>query len=38
VWFDTDIQEGSPHNFRIDSDSATLAAYRAMARNARFSA
>jgi hypothetical protein len=38
VWFDTDIQQGSPHNFRYDTDSAALAAYRAMANSARFSA
>ncbi|GAA3919792.1 hypothetical protein [Actinoplanes auranticolor] len=36
VWFDTDIQAGSPHNFRPDTDSAALAAYRAMARRSRF--
>lgn len=38
VWFDTDIQQGSPHNFRFDTDSAALAAYKAMANSARFSA
>jgi hypothetical protein len=38
VWFDTDIQEGSPHNFRIDTESSALAAYRAMANSTRFSA
>jgi hypothetical protein len=37
VWFDTDIQHDSPHNFRLDTDRAALAAYRAMARRSRFS-
>jgi hypothetical protein len=36
VWFDTDIQEGTDNNFRFDTDSAALAAYRAMARSPRF--
>ncbi|WP_203780899.1 glycoside hydrolase family 26 protein [Paractinoplanes rishiriensis] len=36
VWFDTDIQEGSPHNFRFDTDQAALSAYKTMARSARF--
>ncbi|MEU4620167.1 glycosyl hydrolase [Actinoplanes sp. NPDC023801] len=36
VWFDTDIQEGTDHNFRFDTDDASLAAYRAMARSPRF--
>lgn len=36
VWFDTDIQDDSPHNFRPDTDSAALAAYRTMARRSRF--
>jgi hypothetical protein len=36
VWFDTDTQDDSPHNFRPDTDSAALAAYRAMARRSRF--
>jgi hypothetical protein len=36
VWFDTDVQQGAPYNFRPDSSSAALAAYRAMARSARF--
>jgi hypothetical protein len=37
VWFDTDIQEGVPHNFRPDTDGDALAAYKAMANSARFS-
>lgn len=37
VWFDTDTQEDSEHNFRPDTDRAALAAYRAMARSSRFS-
>ncbi|MBB4755219.1 glycoside hydrolase family 26 protein [Actinoplanes lobatus] len=37
VWFDTDIQEGTDHNFRFDTDSAALTAYQAMARSPRFS-
>jgi hypothetical protein len=37
VWFDTDIQEGTPHNFRPDTDAEALAAYKAMANSARFS-
>ncbi|WP_412736489.1 glycoside hydrolase family 26 protein [Krasilnikovia sp. MM14-A1259] len=36
VWFDTDTQEDVPHNFRIDTSATTLAAYKAMARSARF--
>jgi hypothetical protein len=36
-WFDTDTQEDSVHNFRIDTSGASLAAFRAMARTARFS-
>jgi hypothetical protein len=36
VWFDTDTQEDSSHNFRPDTDRAALAAYRAMARSSRF--
>lgn len=36
VWFDTDIQDGTDHNFRFDTDKAALAAYRAMARSSRF--
>jgi len=36
VWFDTDAEDGSPHNFRPDTDSAARAAYRAMARRSRF--
>jgi beta-mannanase len=37
VWFDTDVQHDSDHNFRFDSTAEGLAAYRAMARSARFS-
>ncbi|GIE33907.1 hypothetical protein Ait01nite_069520 [Actinoplanes italicus] len=37
VWFDTDIQEGTDHNFRFDTDSASLSAYRTMARSPHFS-
>jgi beta-mannanase len=37
VWFDTDVQEDSKHNFRFDTSGASLAAYRAMARSSRFS-
>lgn len=37
VWFDTDIQEGTDHDFRPDTDAETLAAYRAMTRTDRFS-
>jgi hypothetical protein len=37
VWFDTDVQQDSPHNFRFDTTGAALAAYRAMARSSRFS-
>jgi hypothetical protein len=37
VWFDTDVQPGTDENFRIDTNGAALAAYRAMARSARFS-
>ena len=37
VWFDTDEQPGTKHNFRPDCDAATLAAYRAMVRSPRFS-
>jgi hypothetical protein len=36
VWFDTDTQDDSPHNFRPDTDAKALAAYRAMARSSRF--
>jgi hypothetical protein len=37
VWFDTDVQHDSEHNFRFDTDAAALAAYRAMANSDRFS-
>ena len=36
VWFDTDVQDDSPHNFRPDTDGRALAAYRTMARGSRF--
>ncbi|WP_328459686.1 glycoside hydrolase family 26 protein [Actinoplanes sp. NBC_00393] len=36
VWFDTDVQHDSDHNFRFDTDSSALAAYRTMARSSRF--
>jgi Glycosyl hydrolase family 26 len=35
-WFDTDTQSDSAHNFRIDSNGASLAAFRTMARSSRF--
>ncbi|MEU4160958.1 glycosyl hydrolase [Actinoplanes sp. NPDC026670] len=38
VWFDTDIQEGTDHNFRFDTDPSALAAYRAMAQDPHFNA
>ncbi len=37
VWFDTDVQQDSVHNFRFDTTGAALSAYRAMARSPRFS-
>lgn len=37
VWFDTDTHPGAPENWRIDTDPATLAAYRAMANDPAFS-
>jgi hypothetical protein len=36
VWFDTDTQPGTSENFRIDSTSSVLAAYKAMADSSRF--
>jgi hypothetical protein len=36
VWFDTDTQDGTDHNFRPDTDAEALAAYRAMVRADRF--
>jgi Glycosyl hydrolase family 26 len=36
VWFDTDIQPGTSHNFRPDTDAEALAAYRAMVTAKRF--
>jgi hypothetical protein len=36
VWFDTDIQEGTDHDFRPDTEADALAAYRAMVRADRF--
>jgi hypothetical protein len=38
TWFDTDVQDDSKHNFRFDTSGDALAAYRSMARSARFSA
>jgi hypothetical protein len=38
VWFDTDVQHDSPHNFRFDTSPAALAAYRSMVRHAHFTA
>ena len=38
VWFDTDTQPGTSENFRIDTSSSVLAAYKAMADSERFSA
>jgi hypothetical protein len=37
VWFDTDTQDGTDHDFRPDTDAEALAAYRAMVRGDRFS-
>ncbi len=37
VWFDTDVQPDSEHDFRFDTTGAALAAYRRMARGSRFS-
>ncbi|MEV6343746.1 glycosyl hydrolase [Actinoplanes sp. NPDC051851] len=37
VWFDTDNQPGTKYNFRFDTDTAALAAYRSMASSTRFS-
>jgi hypothetical protein len=36
VWFDTDTHPGVTERFRVDSDPAALAAYRAMVRHPRF--
>jgi Glycosyl hydrolase family 26 len=36
VWFDTDTQPDSPHNFRPDTEAETLAAYKAMVNSKRF--
>jgi hypothetical protein len=36
VWFDTDTQPGTKTNFRIDSGSSVLAAYKAMADSDHF--
>jgi hypothetical protein len=35
VWFDTDVQPGTKENFRVDSGSSVLAAYKAMATSTR---
>ena len=37
VWFDTDVQHDSDHNFRFDTSDSALAAYRSMVRSSRFS-
>jgi hypothetical protein len=37
VWFDTDTHPGSAERWRIDTDDTSLAAFRTMARSARFS-
>jgi hypothetical protein len=37
VWFDTNTQSGTDYDFRIDSSSSELAAFRTMARSDRFS-
>jgi hypothetical protein len=36
TWFDTDTHPSWPERWRIDTDPASTAAYRAMARNPRF--
>jgi hypothetical protein len=36
VWFDTNTQSDSDNDFRIDSSSSELAAFRSMARSSRF--
>ncbi|WIM99172.1 glycosyl hydrolase [Actinoplanes oblitus] len=38
VWFDTDTHPGYAERWRIDTDSASLAAFKAMGRTPRFSA
>ncbi|WP_430781933.1 glycoside hydrolase family 26 protein [Actinoplanes sp. G11-F43] len=38
VWFDTDTHPSYPEHWRIDTDERSTAAYREMARTARFSA
>jgi Glycosyl hydrolase family 26 len=37
VWFDTNTQSDSDYDFRIDSSSSELSAFRTMARNQHFS-
>jgi hypothetical protein len=37
VWFDTNTQSGTDNDFRIDSSSSELAAFRSLARSDRFS-
>ncbi|MEV6600935.1 glycosyl hydrolase [Actinoplanes sp. NPDC051346] len=37
VWFDTDTHPGYAEKWRVDTDAASLAAYVAMAKSARFS-
>ncbi|WP_052721086.1 glycoside hydrolase family 26 protein [Actinoplanes rectilineatus] len=36
VWFDTDTHESYTEDWRTDTDEASIAAYRALAQNARF--
>lgn len=36
VWFDTDTQPGVEHNFRPDTESSALAAYKTMVNSSRF--
>jgi hypothetical protein len=36
VWFDTDTQDDSDYNFRIDTDAGALKAYQAMVNSPRF--
>jgi hypothetical protein len=36
AWFDTDTHKDAPYNWRIDANTDSLAAYKAMASSARF--
>ena len=38
VWFDTNNQSGSSHDFTVDSSASSLAAFKTMARSPRFTA